>query len=225
MPILKTKNFKENTVNLLDNNPRTTDNIKEKYKIKSGDLLIVLGGATGQVAFWYGEDVWLNQHIMKIVCNDMVTTKYVGYYLRTKVFSEYVSNLTKRTTIPHVSVESVLDFKIALPPMEKQQELQEAFDEVMHKHKLIARYKAKADEAIKKYIPGADQQEEEEAGPSTNEHVQPVVQEPSSSSTTSVASKSSVKELKEQCKSLGIKGYSTKKKEELLKMIQEHQAK
>ncbi len=41
-----------------------------------------------------------------------------------------------------------------------------------------------------------------------------------SSVASSVASGASIKSLKEQCKSLGIKGYSNKKKEELIKLIE-----
>ena len=44
----------------------------------------------------------------------------------------------------------------------------------------------------------------------------------SASSTASSSSKSNIKSLKEQCKSLGIKGYSTKKKADLIKMIEQH---
>ena len=40
--------------------------------------------------------------------------------------------------------------------------------------------------------------------------------------TSSVSSSSSVKELKEQCKSLGIKGYSKCKKAELIKLLEDH---
>ena len=43
-----------------------------------------------------------------------------------------------------------------------------------------------------------------------------------SSVASSVASGSSIKSLKEQCKSLGIKVYSNKKKEELIKLIENH---
>ena len=42
------------------------------------------------------------------------------------------------------------------------------------------------------------------------------------SKTSSVSSSSSVKELKEQCKSLGIKGYSKCKKAELIKLLEDH---
>jgi hypothetical protein len=41
---------------------------------------------------------------------------------------------------------------------------------------------------------------------------------------STMSSKSSVKELKEQCKSLGIKGYSTLKKEQLIEKIRNHKA-
>ena len=43
-----------------------------------------------------------------------------------------------------------------------------------------------------------------------------------SSVKSSVSSSSSVKELKEQCKSLGIKGYSKCKKAELIKLLEDH---
>ena len=41
-------------------------------------------------------------------------------------------------------------------------------------------------------------------------------------SSSSNISKQTIEQLKEQCKSLGIKGYSKKKKEELIEMIKNH---
>ena len=56
----------------------------------------------------------------------------------------------------------------------------------------------------------------------TFEEITEVKEEKAPSIKSSVASGTSIKSLKEQCKSLGIKGYSNKKKEELIKLIENH---
>ena len=50
----------------------------------------------------------------------------------------------------------------------------------------------------------------------------PSIKSSVASSVASGTSGTSIKSLKEQCKSLGIKGYSNKKKEELIKLIENH---
>ena len=50
---------------------------------------------------------------------------------------------------------SINNIEISLPPLTEQQTLQSDFDEIRHKHAKIATYKAKAQEAIQRLIPGA----------------------------------------------------------------------
>ncbi len=80
---------------------------------------------------------------------------YVFYSLQGPAFDEYIEANTTKTTIGHISRGVVREIEIPLPPLTEQQTLQSDFDEIRHKHAKIAEYKAKAQAAIQRLIPGA----------------------------------------------------------------------
>jgi len=59
------------------------------------------------------------------------------------------------TGLENLNTNLFMDIEIPLPPLTEQQTLQSDFDEIRHKHAKIATYKAKAQEAIQRLIPGA----------------------------------------------------------------------
>jgi restriction endonuclease S subunit len=59
------------------------------------------------------------------------------------------------TGLENLNTNLFMDIEIPLPPLTEQQTLQPDFDEIRHKHAKIAIYKAKAQEAIQRLIPGA----------------------------------------------------------------------
>ena len=161
LPIIKTKNFKDGYVKVIPNNPRTNNKYDEKYLIKNGDLLMVVDGACGESAIWReSENGWLNQHISKICIENATTRDYVSFIMKTDAFKEYIQSNIVVTTIPHMQRDVVKNFEMYLPTIEEQQTLQPEFDEIRHKHEKIAQYKAKAQEAIQRLIPGAEKKQE-----------------------------------------------------------------
>jgi type I restriction-modification system DNA methylase subunit len=59
------------------------------------------------------------------------------------------------TGLENLNTNLFMGIEIPLPPLTEQQTLQSDFDEIRHKHAKIATYKAKAQEAIQRLIPGA----------------------------------------------------------------------
>ena len=66
-----------------------------------------------------------------------------------------INFLKTGTAQPHIYPSSIESLMISVPPLAEQQTLQSDFDEIRHKHAKIAIYKAKAQEAIQRLIPGA----------------------------------------------------------------------
>ena len=66
-----------------------------------------------------------------------------------------VDKIQTGSCIPKITLASIKDVEIPLPHLTEQQTLQSDFDEIRHKHAKIAIYKAKAQEAIQRLIPGA----------------------------------------------------------------------
>jgi len=156
IPIIKTKNFQEGKVSIISSNPRTDKSYDDKYRVKKGDLLMVVDGACGETAIWReDENGWLNQHVAKLTIANETTRMYVAFVMKGESFREYIQSNIVVTTIPHMQRDVAKNFDIPLPPLTEQQTLQSDFDEIRHKHQKIATYKAKAQEAIQRLIPGA----------------------------------------------------------------------
>ena len=156
VPVIKTKNIKSKRVIYPADDQKIKTKLDEKYKIQKGDMMIVLGGSPGENGIWeFDEEAWLNQDCAKISIENPITKMYVFYSLQGQAFDEYIVSNTTKTTIGHISRGVVRSIEIPLPPLTEQQTLQSDFDEIRHKHAKIARYKAKAQEAIQRLIPGS----------------------------------------------------------------------
>jgi restriction endonuclease S subunit len=89
------------------------------------------------------------------VNSTIATCQFTYYLLKTKL--EEIQLLADYTTgNGNINIELVYNtIELQLPPLTEQQTLQSDFDEIRHKHAKIAEYKAKAQAAIQRLIPGA----------------------------------------------------------------------
>ena len=100
-----------------------------------------------------------------------ITTAYLYYYFKSDISvleAGYQGACHKNLTSQYIN-----DLEIPLPPLTEQQTLQSDFDEIRHKHAKIAEYKAKAQAAIQRLIPGADHSEDAASTSTTNEVITP----------------------------------------------------
>lgn len=74
-------------------------------------------------------------------------------YFALKNDEEYIKTLPEGTVQKNMNRDVLRGIEISLPTLAEQQSLQPHFDEIRHKHAKIAEYKAKAQEAIGKFIP------------------------------------------------------------------------
>ncbi|NBO55645.1 MAG: hypothetical protein EBU84_13885, partial [Actinobacteria bacterium] len=157
---------------------------------------------------------------------------YLYTLIKDNKVNEYLIKNATGSSYPAVDPNIFLTIKIKIPKNKQHiQDLEPTFDEIeklqgevkeaeMLYNNLI---KELSDEAMPKTSAIIELTKE---NVDTFEEITEVKEEkvPSikSSVASSVASGTSIKSLKEQCKSLGIKGYSNKKKEELIKLIENH---
>ena len=129
IPVIKTKNIKTKGVEYPANDQKITTTLDEKYRVKKGDLLIVLGGSPGEHGIWnYTENAWLNQDCAKISIENEITKKFVLYMLGSTLVKSHIESNTTKTTIGHISRGTVRDIPISLPSLERQQQIVEAID-------------------------------------------------------------------------------------------------
>lgn len=99
-------------------------------------------------------DYWCLDSALTITAKDTnVINCYLWYWLLNNKYLVY--ECSRGTAQQHIDMDSFRNFEIPLPPLTEQQTLQSDFDEIRHKHAKIATYKAKAEEAIQRLIPGA----------------------------------------------------------------------
>jgi hypothetical protein len=147
---------------------------------------------------------------------------YVNNILLNKNIQEHIYiNCTSGSIQRNININLFKKIKIKIPKDKKLiQDLEPTFQEI---EKLNDELK-EAEILYKQFI----KELAEEAIPSTatltEENIKNNTETNSKTSSvkSSVSSSSSVKELKEQCKSLGIKGYSKCKKAELIKLLEDH---
>ena len=167
-------------------------------------------------------DFFLNDSGMSIKVFSINLQNYVNNILLNKNIQEHIYiNCTSGSIQRNININLFKKIKIKIPKDKKLiQDLEPTFQEI---EKLNDELK-EAEKLYKQFI----KELAEEAIPSTatltEENIKNNTETDSKTSSvkSSVSSSSSVKELKEQCKSLGIKGYSKCNKAELIKLLEDH---
>lgn len=103
----------------------------EKYKVKTGDLLIAMSGATtGKIGFNEAQTTfYLNQRVGKLVPGKDLDKKYLYYLLSTKV--EENLKISKGAAQPNLSSEQIKNIEISLPSIPEQQQIVTKLDKVL----------------------------------------------------------------------------------------------
>lgn len=92
------------------------------YSLKSGDLLVCEGGDVGRSALL---DKDYEKFVFQKALNRVRGTSkghnpYLHYLLNLVRYSDYMSILVNKATIPHFTREKLMGLKVCLPPMEEQ---------------------------------------------------------------------------------------------------------
>ena len=157
-PVLKITNVNNGFVSFGSEADRIPSASKyAPFIVNYGDSVISLTGLTeGKILAKYTLPFvsYLNQRVgMLYKYKDTILPDYIYYYLLQNTST--IIELGVGSCQKNVSPSQILDIEIPLPPLTEQQTLQSDFDEIRHKHAKIAEYKAKAQAAIQRLIPGA----------------------------------------------------------------------
>ena len=157
-----------------------------------------------------------------------INIKYLYYYLKIK--KNNLMDLAKYTTSLGTIKKSELEnFKIPIPKDKSLiDNLQPLFNEVEELQKEIKElnetYNNYLTELSKAAITNQEILNSNDIQEEIQKELKEEIQEEKEEETTSIISNKSqtIEQLKEQCKTLGIKGYSNKKKDELIELIKNH---
>ena len=196
------------------------------YNCDENTILCASHGTVGLINM-YPVKTFLTMCFALVVKNNNIKM-FIYNYL--KFINDKIINLGNGSTLKCMSKTQLSSIKIKLPKNKTLiQDLEATFQQI----ETLQNEVKVADKLYKQLI----QELSQEAIPLHKQNIKaPTIQlvdklenknidkigTASASSTASSSSKSNIKSLKEQCKSLGIKGYSTKKKADLIKMIEQH---
>ena len=123
--------------------------IPEKYLIKSGELLISWSATIG-FYIWNNEDAYLNQHIFKVTCSDVILKKYL--YFMGKMISTKIIEQVHGNTMQHITKGRFESIKIPLPSLEVQGDIVAKAEEeekiIITNNNLIKLMLAKIDDVL-----------------------------------------------------------------------------
>lgn len=123
------------------------------------DLVIIINrtNGSGKCHIFIDSKCSVATQTITFASKDDITTTFLYYYFKSDISileQGYQGACHKNLTTQYIN-----DLEIPLPILAEQQTLQSDFDEIRHKHAKIAIYKAKAQEAIQRLIPGAEKKE------------------------------------------------------------------
>jgi type I restriction-modification system DNA methylase subunit len=100
-------------------------------------------------------DYWLMDSGFTVMgASEKTIDSYIYYWLMQHKVLVYQCG--RSTAQMNMDMDTFRQIEIPLPPLIEQQTLQTDFDEIRHKHEKIKMYKSKAQDAIRRLIPGAD---------------------------------------------------------------------
>ncbi|MCC7318009.1 MAG: restriction endonuclease subunit S, partial [Bacteroidales bacterium] len=142
--------FKENTkrVNVDEFN-------KHKKNLTDRTVLVSINGTLGNVAFYNREKIILGKSACYFNLKETVDKGFVKYVLTSRYFVDYAHREATGATIKNVSLKSMREFQVPLPPLKEQQTIVRQLDALRAEtQKLEAVYRKKMDdlEELKKSI-------------------------------------------------------------------------
>jgi type I restriction-modification system DNA methylase subunit len=187
------------------------------------DYSIILGQG-GNFNIHIDKNFTASKHVCVIQPNSVndILLNYL-YYIIPELQKSFITN---GSTISWLNKTNIRDFNVPIPKSE--QKIKEWVDKISkpYDEKNRTLYNELIKELSEEAIPQTSGIKElTEENIDKLEEITEIAEskeEKAPSIKSSVASGASIKSLKEQCKSLGIKGYSNKKKEELIKLIENH---
>jgi restriction endonuclease S subunit len=209
----------------------------DKYIVNKGDIVIGTKGTCGKIRKININKAYHKHGLLKII-EFKINKNYLYYLLLLLLDDETIEKMTNKSVLSNMKKEKLIKMKLLIPKNKQLiNDLESTFVEI---EKLLGEVKEAetlynqlikelSDEAIPanadNIIP-ANAQELSDNVAKLDVDVNNTTSSKSSTATSSSTGTSSIKSLHEQCKSLGIKGYSKYKKiedkEKILKLIEEH---
>ncbi|QMU30506.1 restriction endonuclease subunit S [Adhaeribacter radiodurans] len=157
IPVVRAQNvqmgkFVEDNLVYID---KETSDFLERSQLHGRELLMVfIGAGTGNVCLAPNDKRWhLAPNVAKIDV-DGISVEYLNYYLQSSIGFENAMSFVKATAQPSLSMETIRQIVVQLPPLEEQKEIVKKVDALFSKADTIDTYYTGLKEKIDK-LPNA----------------------------------------------------------------------
>jgi type I restriction enzyme S subunit len=101
-----------------------SENDKNKYELKKGDLLVSEGGDVGRSAIYdLKQTLYIQNAINRIRPIEKDLTKFLYYWIYSLKIKGYIDIICNKSTISHFTAEKVEAIETLLPPPKEQQQI------------------------------------------------------------------------------------------------------
>lgn len=124
-------NLGEKYITVRENTKSVLSSEYEKYRLDLNDrtLLISLNGTIGSISRYNGEIVVFGKSAGYIIVKDNINIDYLSYYLQTHCVKEIFELSFAGTTINNLSLETLRNLRVCVPPHEEQDAIVVYLDE------------------------------------------------------------------------------------------------
>lgn len=123
-------NLNNGVIQLKDNTKKVSLDEFKKYKkdLNERTFLVSINGTLGNVAFYNGENIILGKSACYFNLKDNVDKHFVKYIFLSPYFLTYAHKEATGATIKNVSLKTMREFIIPLPPLSEQQIIVQTLD-------------------------------------------------------------------------------------------------
>jgi len=110
--------------------------VKEKYYVKTGDLLFAWSGTPGTsfgAHIWYGSKAVLNQHIFKVIFNESEIDKIYFKLALNYTISHFIERSHGSSGLAHIKKGEFEKSYIFLPPLQEQHRIVAKLDRIFER--------------------------------------------------------------------------------------------
>lgn len=124
-------NLGEKYITVRENTKSVLPSEYEKYRLDLNDrtLLISLNGTIGSISRYNGEIVVFGKSAGYIIVKNNINIDYLSYYLQTRCVKEIFELSFAGTTINNLSLETLRNLRVCVPPHEEQEAIVVYLDE------------------------------------------------------------------------------------------------
>jgi type I restriction enzyme S subunit len=97
---------------------------REKFTLKSGDIVLCEGGEVGRCAIWRDDmEIYYQKALHRLRGNGGIFPDFFQLYMEKIAGTKLLDNFTTRTSIAHLTREKLVQLPVKLPPLSEQKKI------------------------------------------------------------------------------------------------------